>query len=187
MLDMEYKENRIVKPCKDSKVIQTHRVLPSDLNKHRTLYGGTLMSYIDNTASISAARHARMNGVTASIDSLDFLHPIEEDHSVCVECYVSGVGTSSLEVFVKVMGENLMTGNRYLAATCFLTFVIKSDTKDQIVVPFVKPETEEEKFVCSGYQERRQQRLTNQAFKEQFAKAVSYCAPWLNSDCSVEV
>jgi acyl-CoA hydrolase len=178
---MEYKENRPIKPCKASKVVQTHRVLPSDLNKHRTLYGGTLMSYIDNTASIAAARHARINGVTASIDSLDFLHPIEEDHSVCVECYVSGVGTSSIEVFAKVMGENLMTGDRYLAATSFLTFVMKSETNAPVIVPFVKPESDEEVFVCSGYQERRQQRLTNQVFKEQFAKAVSYCAPWLNN------
>lgn len=64
------------KYCKESKVVKTSRVFPLDTNNHQTLFGGKLMSYIDDIASISAARHSRSETVTASMDSVDFLEPI---------------------------------------------------------------------------------------------------------------
>ncbi|WP_192988346.1 acyl-CoA thioesterase [Carnobacterium mobile] len=176
---MTESKERKIKRCIESRVVQTHRVLPSDLNHHQTLFGGNLMSLIDNTASISAARHSRGVTVTASMDSLDFLHPIYSNHSVCIESYVSGVGKSSMEVFCKIMGEDLMTGKRYLAATSFSTFV-STKTKEQgdIIVPLVEPTTEEECLVCEGYQKRREKRIINREFNERFANAISYAAPW---------
>ena len=137
------------------------------------------MSWIDNTASISAARHSRGITVTASIDSLDFLHPLPSNHSVCIESYVSGVGKSSMEVFCKIMGEDLMTGERYLAATSFSTFVsMKSELNPTVVVPLIEPTTKEEKLVCSGYEKRHEKRLLNREFNEQFADVISYSAAW---------
>lgn len=70
---METPETRF---CKESKVVKTSRVFPLDTNNHNTLFGGKLMSYIDDIASISAARHCRRDTVTASMDSVDFLKPI---------------------------------------------------------------------------------------------------------------
>ncbi|MDF2699402.1 MAG: Acyl-CoA hydrolase [Haloplasmataceae bacterium] len=175
--------NRETKKCKETKVIQTHRVLLSDLNQHRTLFGGKLMSIIDNTASISATRHSRGIVVTASMDSLDFLHPIYEDHSVCVESYVTGVGQSSMEVFAKVMGEDLLTGKRYLAATSFITFVCRpTEGNQKIIVPLIEPESVEEKFVCEDYEVRRKKRINNLDFNERFGRAVAFRAPWLDAD-----
>lgn len=175
---------RNVKKCKETKVVQTHRVFPSDLNHHETLFGGKLMSLIDDTASISVSRFARTNSiVTASMDKLDFLHPIRSRHSVCVETYVTGVGTSSVEVFAKVMGEDLETGERYIGATCFITFVVmKSAEDDAIVLPSIKPEMKEEKMVCEGYENRRKKRLGDREFNARFAEAVSLLPPWLPSE-----
>ncbi|MCA9765686.1 MAG: acyl-CoA thioesterase [Carnobacterium sp.] len=171
--------NRATKKCIESKAVQTHRVLPSDLNHHQTLFGGNLMSWIDNIASISAARHSRGITVTASIDSLDFLHPLPSNHSVCIESYVSGVGKSSMEVFCKIMGENLMTGERYLAATSFSTFVsMKSESNLSVLVPLIEPTTQEEKLVCSGYEKRHEKRLLNREFNEKFAAIISYSSAW---------
>ncbi|MEG0474087.1 MAG: acyl-CoA thioesterase [Carnobacterium sp.] len=176
---MTEKMKRETKKCIQTKVVQTHRVLPSDLNHHQTLFGGNLMSLIDNTASISAARHSRGVTVTASMDSLDFLHPIYGNHSVCIESYVSGVGKSSMEVFCKIMGEDLMTGERYLAATSFVTFVsMKTESHLNVLVPLIEPTTEEERLVCEGYQQRREKRINNRDFNERFANAISYEAPW---------
>ncbi len=76
------------------------------------------MSYIDDIASISRAP-LQTETVTASMDSVDFLKPIGQKDSVCLESYVTWVGTSSMEVFVKVIKEHLMTGERELAATSF--------------------------------------------------------------------
>ena len=113
--------------CKDTKAVRTSRIFPNDINNHNTLFGGKLMSDIDMIASISAYRHSRTECVTASADSIHFLHPITPQDSVCLESYVSWTGRSSMEVFVKVIKENLKTGERQIAATSFLTFVAMDD------------------------------------------------------------
>lgn len=176
-------EKQPVKQCMDSKVIQTHRIFPGDVNSHRTLYGGKLMSYIDDTASISAQRHCRGDIVTASMDTLDFLHPLSENHSVCIESYVSGTGSTSMEVFCKIMGEDLATGDRYLAATSFLTFVdIGRDEKgNRHLVPGVEPSTPEEKLVCEDYEERKTKRMTSRKFHERFGEIITTKMPWSES------
>lgn len=121
--------------------------MPSELNDHNTMFGGKLMSYIDDVASISAERHARAECVTASTDSVDFLKPIRQGDSVCLTSYVSWTGRSSMEVFVKITAEDLRTGDRRVAATAFLTFVALDDTGSPITVPSVTPESREEEWL----------------------------------------
>lgn len=70
--NMKLPESRF---CKETRVVKTSRVFPLDTNNHNTLFGGKLMSYIDDIASISAARHCRCETVTASMDSVDFCAP----------------------------------------------------------------------------------------------------------------
>jgi acyl-CoA hydrolase len=125
--------------------VKISRVFPTDLNDHDTLFGGKLMAYIDDIASISASRHARSEVVTASTDSVDFLSPIRQADSVCLASYVTWTGTSSMEVFVKVVSEDLKTGDRRIAATAFLTFVALDDDGKPMKVPQIVPETDEEK------------------------------------------
>lgn len=176
-----------VKYCRESRVIQTHRIFPFDLNPFGFLFGGTLMTMIDDAASISVTRHCRRGAVTASLDSLNFLQPLHENHSVCVESYVSGAHNKSMEVFVKIIGENLVTGERYLAATCFTTFVAipsHMNSETQFTVPQVVPGTSEEKNVCAGYQKRRQVRLAEREDYKVFAATLSTSLPW--SDAELE-
>src|SRR3954469_15549455 len=103
------------KTCNESRVVRTSRIFPNDVNNHNTLFGGKLISDIGMVASISATRHSRAECVTASIDSVDFLSPITPKDSVCIETYVSSTGTSSMEIFVKVIAEDLISGNRKIA------------------------------------------------------------------------
>lgn len=169
------------KYCRDSKVIQTHRIFPFDLNPFGFLFGGRLMSWIDDTSSISISRHCRRGAVTASLDQLNFLKPLHNNHSVCVETYVSGAHHKSMEVFVKVIGEDLVTGERYLAATCFTTFVaVPSHMNEEVefTVPMVIPETEEEKMVCAGYEKRRADRLAERSEYKKFAANLTIDLPW---------
>ncbi|MGM0875932.1 MAG: acyl-CoA thioesterase [Bacillota bacterium] len=143
-----------VKYCKESRVMRTSRVFPNDVNNHNTLFGGRLMSHLDQVASISAARHSRKECVTASTDSVDFLHPVRTTDSVCFEAYVTWTGTSSMEVFVKIIAEDLKSGESKIAATAFLTFVALDQYKRPTRVPQVIPETEEEKKLHETGQER---------------------------------
>ena len=146
------------KYCRESRVIRTSRVFPNDVNNHNTLFGGRLMSDIDQVASISAARHSRSECVTASTDSVDFLHPVRPTDSVCFESYVTWKGTSSMEVFVKVIAEDLKSGKRKIAATALLTFVALDEHKRPTWVPEVIPETEEEKKLHETAPERARAR-----------------------------
>ncbi|GAA2915339.1 acyl-CoA thioesterase [Enterococcus pseudoavium] len=167
--------------CRESRVIQTHRIFPFDLNPFGYLFGGKLMTLIDDAASISISRHCRRGAVTASLDNLNFLHPLHANHSVCVKCYVSGSHHKSMEVFVKVIGEDLTTGERYLAATCFTTFVaVPSHMNEEqtFTVPQVIPETAEEKMVCDGYEKRRDHRLKERDDYKKFAALLSTDLPW---------
>lgn len=172
-------KERQIKKCRESRVIQTHRVFPNELNHHGTLFGGRIMSLIDDTASISVSRHARKPAVTASMDSLDFINPIGVDHSVCVESFISGAGKSSLEVFCKVIGENLASGERLLCATAFITFTCFNEDDSLALVPLVEPETPEEKYICKGYVSRREERLKNREWSTEMKKNVSLSIPWV--------
>ncbi|UCZ52601.1 acyl-CoA thioesterase [Bacillus shivajii] len=166
------------KVCKDSKVIKTGRVFPQDTNNHNTLFGGKLMRDIDDVASISAARHCRKECVTASTDSVDFLHPIRQTDSVCLESYVTSTGTSSMEVFVKVIAEDLLTGNRRLAATSFLTFVALDENGTPASVPTVKPQSEEEVYLHQTSPDRIRMRKERRSQSKSLAQIVSDLKPW---------
>ncbi|MFP3125698.1 acyl-CoA thioesterase [Ectobacillus funiculus] len=167
------------KYCKESRVIRTSRVFPNDVNNHNTLFGGRLMSDVDQVASISAARHSRRECVTASTDSVDFLYPIRTTDSVCFESYVTWTGTSSMEVFVKIIAEDLKSGERKIAATALLTFVALDQHKRPTYVPQVIPETEEEKKLHETAPERARTRKERKQKSKQLAAFLTTNYPCL--------
>ncbi|MCF8566541.1 acyl-CoA thioesterase [Alicyclobacillus tolerans] len=155
--------------CKDSRATKILRVMPAELNDHNTMFGGKLMAYIDDVASISAERHARAECVTASTDSVDFLAPIRQGHSVCLTSYVTWTGKSSMEVFVKITSEHLRTGQRTIAATAFLTFVALDDEGKPMVVPQVVPETAEEQKLFETAPLRAEARMRHRKDSKELA------------------
>ncbi|WEG13187.1 acyl-CoA thioesterase [Pullulanibacillus sp. KACC 23026] len=166
------------KYARESRVVKTSRVFPTHTNNHDTLFGGLLMSYIDDIASISAARHSRRECVTASTDSVDFLRPITPDDSVCLESVVSWTGHTSMEVFVKIVAENLRTGERRIAATSFITFVALDDNKKPVAVPQVIPETEEEKKLFATAERRAEARRAHREVSRELASTLTVERSW---------
>lgn len=166
------------KYCRDSFVVKTSIVLPPYTNFHGTLYGGKLMDYIDDVAAISAMRHARCDVVTASTDSVDFLHPIYEGNSVCLESFVTYVGRTSMEVFVRVIQEDLLTGERNLCALSFVTFVALDKNGKPKEVPKVIPETELEKRLHQTGKERAKLRKQRRKETEMLARQFGTDYPW---------
>ena len=157
------------KLVKETRCFKVSRVFPNDVNNHNTLFGGKLMAYIDDIASISAAKLCRVDTVTASTDSVDFLHPIRPTDSVSLESFVTWTGRTSMEVFVKVMTEDLRTGKRQIAATSFLTFVAVNEDNKPIPVPNVIPETEEERKLFETAETRAQARRNRRDESKKFA------------------
>ncbi len=161
------------KATRESRTVQASIVQPSDTNFHGTIFGGTMMAYIDEVAAIAAMRHSRRPVVTASIDSIDFLSPAKMGHSVCLEAFVSSTGKTSMEVFVKVVSENLITGERTLTATSFLTFVALDENGKPTPVPPVVPETEEEKYLCETAEDRKAMRKERKRSTEAFVSQLN--------------
>ena len=142
-----------------SLAIQENIVLPADTNAHDTMFGGLLMKHIDETAAISARRHCRGAVVTASNDGVHFHRPIQRDDIVILQSYVCSVGRTSMEIFVKIMTESSLDDRRNVAAISFLTFVALDEHGRPTEVPWVQPESEEEKIVYSDRQVRKDARL----------------------------
>ncbi len=166
------------KKVSESRTVKSSHVLPPDTNTHGTLFGGKLMAYIDDVAAIAATRHARQNVVTASSDSVDFLHPIKVGYSVCLEAFVSWTHRTSMEVFVKVIAENLLTGERQLCALSFLTFVAIDENGNPSPVPNVVPESEEEKWLFEGAASRAERRRKRRDESKQLARKFGTEKPW---------
>ncbi|GGH73850.1 acyl-CoA hydrolase [Pullulanibacillus pueri] len=136
-----------VKTVSQSRIFKSSHVLPPDTNNHGTLFGGKLMAYIDDVAALCARKHSRCNAVTASTDSIDFIKPVKVDNEVCLEAFVTWTHKTSMEIFVRVLAEDLFSGERIVCATSFLTFVAIGDDGRPTEVPKIIPQTEVEKFL----------------------------------------
>lgn len=146
------------KKVSESRTIKTCLILPNNANYHGTIFGGHVLSYVDEVASITAMRHCRKPVVTASIDSFDFLAPAKVSNALCLEAFVASTGRTSIEVIVKVSSENLMTGESALTGVSFLTFVGLDENGKPTPVPPVIPETEEEIRLFNSASERHKLR-----------------------------
>ncbi|MBI5973757.1 acyl-CoA thioesterase [Staphylococcus caledonicus] len=146
------------KSMSESKSIKAKQVFPQDTNHHHTMFGGSLMSNIDEVAAITAMKHANAQVVTASMDSMDFLRPIKTGEITSYEAMVSYAGKSSMEICVQIIIEDVLNKERHLAALSFLTFVALDDNGKPTKVPQVYPETKIEKWFYEGAPSRVQRR-----------------------------
>lgn len=172
--------NKLERTCKETLSVQTHRIMPFHTNSFGNLFGGQLLYFLDNAASIAAGRLTNSVGMTASIDHLNFVKPLPEGNSVCIESYATGTGSTSCEVFTKVVGEDLISGERYIAATAFTTFVTIPVDKENFIMPAVVAESDEEKFLCAGYQARKFERIKKRDADHELNAKLSVAKPWLN-------
>ena len=101
------------KRAADSAVTISQLLMPQDANVAGNVHGGVIMKHIDNAAGVVAARHARCNVVTASIDRLDFHYPAFIGDLLTLKASINLVGRTSMEIGVRVETENLRTGEHF--------------------------------------------------------------------------
>ena len=147
------------KPVRESASDYSELALPNDSNGFGNLLGGKVMHLVDLAAAMAGMRHARKPIVTASVDSLQFLHPVHIGELIMLCSSVNRVFRSSMEVGVKVTTENLMTGKRLHTCSAYLTFVAIDREGKAVEVPAVIPETEDELRRYREAGERREHRL----------------------------
>ena len=132
------------KPVKDSVSEYAELALPNDVNKLGNIFGGKVMHLVDLAGAMAAIRHARLPVVTASVDSLQFLHPVHSGELVLLRSSVNRAFRTSMEVGVKVWTENYIEDARRHVASAHLTFVAVDRQGNKLPVVPVIPETPEE-------------------------------------------
>lgn len=144
---------------KASSVVMTELVLPYHTNALNSVFGGTIMSWIDIAASISAGRHCRKDVVTASIDALHFIAPAYVGWVVEVYARVNYVSKTSVEVGVRVESVAPKNGKRVHTASAYLTFVALDDLGKTTSAPLLNLETEDDRRRAEKAVKRREYRL----------------------------
>jgi acyl-CoA hydrolase len=149
----------ISKKASESLVMMTELVLPNDTNVFGNLMGGRLMYWMDIASALSAQKHANAPVVTASVDNISFEAPILLGNVVYIEAKVSRAFTTSMEVHIRVWGEDLKRQHKYKSNEAYYTFVALNAEGKPSPVPQLSPQTEDEHKLYEGAMRRRQLRL----------------------------
>ncbi len=166
------------KCVRESSVVMAQQMNPLDANPAGNVHGGVIMKLIDTAAGAVAVRHARSNAVTASIDRLDFHHPVFIGDFLTLKASLNFVGKTSMEVGVRVESENLVTGRKQHTASAYLTFVALDSNGRPLVLPPLILENDAEKRRNMEAKARREMRLKEKTREKESHKESS------PSDCA---
>lgn len=144
-----------------TRVEMTQVVLPEFTNALGTVFGGQILAWVDICAAVAAQRHCRSVVVTASIDAVQFLHPIKQGHVVVLKGQVNAAFGSSMECGVTVWSENPLTGDVKKCVKAYATFVALDDAGKLKRAPALVSESDDDRRRAEDAAARRAQRLAN--------------------------
>jgi uncharacterized protein (TIGR00369 family) len=127
-----------------SKAVITELMIPTYANFGGKIHGGILLSLMDKVAYVCAARHAGNYCVTASIDAVNFLAPVEVGELVSLMASVNYVGHTSMVVGIRVVSENVKTNEVKHTNTSYFTMVAKDEHNQPVEVPGLILQSHEE-------------------------------------------
>ena len=131
---------------------------PDMANFSGNVHGGTVLKFLDQVAYACASRYAGRYVVTLSVDQVMFRQPIHVGELVTFLASVNHTGTSSMEVGIKVVAENIRSQVVRHANSCFFTMVAVGDDGKPVPVPALKPATPDELRRWENAKVRRQLR-----------------------------
>jgi len=146
-------------PLSESHTEMTEMLLPNDTNNLGRALGGVVLHWMDICGAIAAMRFSNQQCVTASMDHVDFIAPIDLGEIAVIQAYVFNTGRTSVDVKVDVHSENPRTGNHQETTTSFLTFVAIDESGQPVPVPDVACESEAEADLQQMAVEQRQSEL----------------------------
>lgn len=125
----------IFKKVEASKILISELMLPSNSNFNGKIHGGYILNLMDQIAFACASKHSKTYCVTASVDTVDFLNPIEIGELVTMKASVNYVGNTSMVVGIRVEAENIRTGKIKHCNSSYFTMVAKDDQGRSVQVP----------------------------------------------------
>lgn len=131
---------------------------PDMANFSGNVHGGTILKLLDQAAYACASRYAGSYVVTLSVDQVTFLQPIHVGELVTFLASINYTGTTSMEVGIKVITENIQTQTVRHANSCFFTMVAVNEGGKTIAVPILMPATPDEERRCIAAKARKELR-----------------------------
>lgn len=123
------------KKIEASEVTISELMLPSNTNFNGKIHGGYILSLMDQIAFACASKHSENYCVTASVNTVDFLSPIEVGALVTMRASVNYVGNSSMVIGIRVDAENIQTGSKKHCNSSYFTMVAKDENNKGLKVP----------------------------------------------------
>lgn len=120
-------------------------MLPEHSNSQGRVHGGVILKLCDECGGIVAARHSRRPVVTVTVDSVTFHRPVELGSLLLIHGRLTYVGTTSLEVELRVEAENLLTGEIIHTNSAFFVYVALDDARKPTPVPQLELQNEDER------------------------------------------
>ena len=148
-----------------SKVESYHVIRPGHLNVTNRLYGGLLMSWMDELAGIVAKKHAEHSYLTVSADNFTFIKSARQNDTVVTQGRIVWVGSSSMEIQVDAYVEYMDSSRDKICTARFMMVAIDDDSKP-VKVPQLILQTEEERLAFAQGEERSQLRKQQKKAKQ---------------------
>ncbi|MGJ8550214.1 acyl-CoA thioesterase [Winogradskyella wichelsiae] len=160
------------KSIKESKIEISELMLPSNTNFGGKIHGGYILSLMDQIAFACASKHSRSYCVTASVDKVNFLRPIEVGELVTMKASINYVGKSSMVVGIRVEAENIRTGNIKHCNSSYFTMVAVNEGGKTESVPglVISSKIEAKRFIRAI--KRREDDVKKDAYLSEIYKNV---------------
>ena len=162
---------KMFKQVSESQLTITELMLPSHSNFSGKIHGGHILNLMDQIAFACASKHSENYCVTASVNKVDFLNPIEVGELVTLKASINYTGNTSMVVGLRVDSENIRTGEKKHCNSSYFTMVAKDDHGKSTKIPGIVLTSKDEvrRFTRSiiRHQEgkKRTSRFSNDVFK----------------------
>lgn len=150
----------------ESETVMSELMMPHHANVMGNVFGGVILSLVDHVAAVCAIRHSRKQCVTVSVDKVDFREPIHVGEPITAMARVNFAGRTSMEVGVKIVAENVITGEQRHTNSCYVTYVALDDDGQPTPVPPVVPKTADEKRRYERAAQRRASRVMDRRYDQ---------------------
>jgi len=136
--------NNNFRNIEDTRISISELMLPSHANFSGKIHGGYILKLMDQIAFACASKHSGTYCVTASVDTVDFLNPIDVGELVTMKASINYVGRTSMVVGIRVESQNIQTGKVKHCNSSYFTMVAKNEEKKQVTVPGIIINNEKE-------------------------------------------
>ena len=110
--------------------------MPKDTNANGDIFGGWVLSQMDQAGGIAGVERAQGRVVTIAVDAMTFIRPVKVGDVLCVYAQVESVGRTSMKIHIEAWARRFQTHHREKVTEAKFTFVaINEEGKPRPVPP----------------------------------------------------